>query len=1152
MGTNARDLFLSYNSTDRDTVVTVRDALTARGISTFYDRNNLSPGRPWFDELEAAMRQASGAAVFIGTQGLGTIQKREMQFAVVRQALEEKAGGTFPVIPVLLKGTDPDAVSGFLALNTWIDLRGGIEDTSVLDSFVNAIRRPSGTPDPQPTVAVCPYRGLNAFREEDAFLFFGRREFSEKVFEQVLARRFVAMVGRSGSGKSSIAKAGLLPLLRRQKPPSDTWEAVLFAPTNRPFHRLAAQLVPIWSPEGRDQTDIATEAEKLGTRLAAGEVSLATFVDLALRHLPDTTRLIAIVDQFEELFTQTLDPEQRQRFVGQLIAATRESALTVLITLRADFYGQAIGLNRELCDLMAAGIVNVGDMTAGELLEAIQEPARLTGLHFESGLVDRILEQVRQQPGSLPLLEYALTELWQRRQDHALTHQTYDAIGGVEGAIARRAQAQFAKLTSSQREIALPALSRLVRLSGASEEGTETRQTIRMNELGEDAKAVMRIFAESNARLVVAGRDSATGEETIEIAHEALIREWSDLKQWIDKDREFLVWRQQLRPFLEKWRGLAEHKESALLQGIYLTEARHWLRQRPKDLSEEECRFITSSEKPASRTRWRTGIAVAAMVALLLAAAAWWWWTGRDDYQIQATLEEAKHAVVSASSIDDGAGPWLAALAYSGRAKEAMDEGASIADQDTRAQALAHTAVAFADSGQPTEAAALAQKTLVAPGSSLYAAQNLATAAEALAKAGHYQEALDTVSRIEPRVHKLSNKDDRMQAFAGLAKVFADRGQTRFVLEFLARPGNPVATEACLAETARTLADAGQAGDALQLVSALKGAFLIAYAKAGVAESLAEQGKREEASRIALEALQISRSIKTEPDRDYSLNWTIAGLAAAGDTSEALRAANDIADKTTNAQALMDIATRVARLGKPADALAFAKMVKPPYDGLALGTMVSVLAQAKKAPQALEMLDVLKKQGLVGTGIFGSVIDANTVVELLIEAKANPQDALDVAQHIDDRWKRAESLAAVAAAFTQAGRMQESERVAEQALSATGDSPKTTDTSVLKSHVETLSTIAQVLGNAGIAGLSRSATRQALEIARTISDDDDRSEALSTLGQAYARLQSYRQARSMADQCTKSDHKLAVYAAILREYSIHRHPELATLFARTD
>jgi tetratricopeptide (TPR) repeat protein len=820
--------------------------------------------------------------------------------------------------------------------------------------------------------------------------------------------------------------------------------------------------------------------------------------------------------------------------------------LTVVITLRADFYGQAIGLNRELSDLMAAGIVNVGDMTADEIVEAIQQPAALTGLHFESGLVDRILEHVRRQPGALPLLEYALTELWQRRQNHILTHEAYDAIGGVEGAIARRAQAQFERLTAAQKEIALPALARLVRLSPASEEGADTRQSVRISELSGDAQAVMRIFAESHARLVVAGRDSASGDETIEIAHEALIRGWSDLKQWIDKDREFLLWRQQLRPFLEKWRGLPDHKDTALLQGIYLAEARQWLRQRPKDLSGEERGFILASEKPALGTlRWKRIAAVAALVAVV-AVAGWWWWTGRDDYQIEATLRDAKQVVASAKL--SGADSWLAALAYSGKPAEVLAEGAAIADKDARAQALAKAAVALADSGHPTEAFNVAQKVLASPGTST-ASVNLATAAEALGKAGRFQEALETVSRVEPTVSRVSNRDARTEAFASLAKVFADRGQTQLVMEFLARPGNPLAIEQCLAETTRALAGAGQVENSLKLANQIKDTFLSAYAKSGIAEALAHSGKRDEAARLARDALQLSRTIDKEPARSYGLNWTIRALADAGETSEALSAANGIQDKTTHDQALMDIAERLARLGKPTEAIALAKQVQEQLRSLFCGTMVISLARAGMARQALEMVSLLKKEGLSGTNVLGASVDSGTVVEWLVEEKANPKDALAVAQQIDKPWQRAQALARVAGAFKRAGDPQEAERVAEQALAGTQAVDKASENPDPKSRVEILSTVAEVLGSAGISRLYQSAASQALETARAITDDEDRSDAFSTIAQAHARLHSYRKARSIADQCTTSDDKLAVYAAILRDYTVRRHPELARLVA---
>jgi Novel STAND NTPase 1/TIR domain len=615
-----RDFFLSYSSSDRKIIADVQRILSQRQITTFFDRVDLTPGHLWFDQLETALSSVRAVAVFIGRGGLGTVQKREMQLALCRQAQEEKSGRTFPVVPVLLDGADPELFSGFLALNTWVDLSSGIEVDHAMDRLVGVVRPLNIAGQDLMPAPLCPYFGLNAFREEDALLYFGRDAFSQKLADQVCQKNFVAVVGRSGSGKSSVVQAGLLPRLRSQRPPADTWESIMCTPGSKPFHRLAVQLVALWSRADRDQTDVAIEAEKLGDQLVKGELTLGTCTDLAIQKLRHSNRLVLIVDQFEELFTQTTQIEMRRLFVEQLLAASAESNLTVVITLRADFYGNAIGLGRQLSDCIANGIVNVTDMTREELKQAIQKPAAKTGISFEAGLIDRILDNIEQQPGGLPLLEYALTELWQRRNNLTLPHSAYDAIGGVAGAISKRAEAQFEKLTPSQKRIAMPTLARLVHLSTAPEESADTRQVIKLNEMDGEAKAVVRLFAARESRLVVLGRDETTGAENVQVAHEALIRNWLNLRDWINHDREFLLWRQQLQPFLQKWCGLTQNNSLALLQGVYLAEASRWLRERSDQLNELERTFIQASEKPVLRLRYRKRLFLASVLAVVMLA----------------------------------------------------------------------------------------------------------------------------------------------------------------------------------------------------------------------------------------------------------------------------------------------------------------------------------------------------------------------------------------------------------------------------------------------------------------------------------------------------------------------------------------------------
>ncbi len=227
------------------------------------------------------------------------------------------------------------------------------------------------------------YRALRAFREEDAPFFFGREDFANELFEKLRKQTLVAVVGPSGSGKSSVVHAGVLPLLRRERPPRPSYDALACTPGKRPFHALAAALIPAWATE-TSKTDTLIAMEKLGNSLASGEVSLDGAISLALKASPDTDRLLVIVDQFEELFTLTPEAD-RSRFVKALLECTEPPRMTVVLTLRADFYGQAIGLSRDLSDRIQQGLVNIGPMTTAELRRAIAHPARNVGLGSRPG-----------------------------------------------------------------------------------------------------------------------------------------------------------------------------------------------------------------------------------------------------------------------------------------------------------------------------------------------------------------------------------------------------------------------------------------------------------------------------------------------------------------------------------------------------------------------------------------------------------------------------------------------------------------------------------------------------------------------------------------------------------------------------------------------
>lgn len=595
-------LFVSYNSADAEAVQAVRRAIEARGVTTFLDRRDLPPGLPWMERLEQALGEVEAVAVFLGPHGLGRIQKREMYFAIDRQSA---AGATtFPVIPVLLPGVE-EVASGFLSQNTWIDLRPGLETPEALAALVAAVRGEGATWSEAAAAgeeaageaaaaapalpAVCPYRSLRYFREEDSAFFFGRERESERLFEVVGRRGLVAVVGPSGSGKSSLVRAGLLPRLRRQRPPRPGWEIALANPVGEPFHRLAAALVPLLEPD-LGEVDRLAEGEKLGRRLAAGEVRLGPVVERVLARSGGSDRLLLVVDQLEELFTQT--PEGQRRPFAELLLAAADAPLTLLLALRGDFYGHAIGLHPQLPALLEQGTVNVGPIDEEGLERAVVEPARRVGLGFEPGLVRRILDDVGAEPGRLPLLEFALARLWEERQGRLLTHAGYETVGEVSGAIAQRAEEVFAALGEDERQALRRTFSRLVRLARPEEGADDSRRRLPLTELEPAARPLVRRLADE--RLLVTGRDPATGAKAAEVAHEALIREWRRLSGWLDEDRAFLLWRQGLAPAAAAWR---QHPgdPSYLLAGTRLAQAEELAAGRAGELSTEEAAFLATS-----------------------------------------------------------------------------------------------------------------------------------------------------------------------------------------------------------------------------------------------------------------------------------------------------------------------------------------------------------------------------------------------------------------------------------------------------------------------------------------------------------------------------------------------------------------------------
>lgn len=475
--------------------------------------------------------------------------------------------------------------------------------------LANQIR--TGTvPLPEPPAArENPYKGLRAFRTADAADFFGREVFVDQLVQSVQNRGLTAVIGPSGSGKTSVVHAGLLQRLLAANhlsgPENEqstnrssngqrigTWLVVETRPGTDPFHSLAAALAPYLLPQPYERSRPSAEAiAALAQNLRFSRLTLEEVAQQILAR-PSSRKIghiLLLVDQFEEIFALCPDDDTRLAYLDALVSAVRPpragSSLVELLVLRADFMGKVL-LHRLLADALQEGSLILGPMTRLELEQAIVLPAQ--GVRFQDGLVARILDDVGQSPGRLPLLQFALTQLWECQEQEYLTHAAYEAIGRVEGALANYAEEFYNTLTPAKQAAVRRVLVQLV----TPGQGTEdTRRPSNRREIGEEDWPIVQELAD--ARLVVTDQDAA-GQEVVDIAHEALIRSWERLRAWLDTDRAFRIWQQRIRWAMEQWETTTEDV-GTLLRGAPLAEAEGWLAARPDDIGPRTRLFVTAS-----------------------------------------------------------------------------------------------------------------------------------------------------------------------------------------------------------------------------------------------------------------------------------------------------------------------------------------------------------------------------------------------------------------------------------------------------------------------------------------------------------------------------------------------------------------------------
>jgi energy-coupling factor transporter ATP-binding protein EcfA2 len=578
------DVFVSYSRADWQHAAEIDSVLRANGLRSFFDRRNLAPGLPWVRALEQAIGAAKTVIVLIGPRGLGNTQQYERELALVRQSRDP----AFPIVPVILPDTSTDRPFDFLNLLTWVDFSHVAKVSDAPDEVARLLAAVHGAPSPGDVVreAICPYRGLDAFREEDAAFYFGRGSAEDpktpigELVCKVREHPFVMVVGRSGSGKSSLVYAGLLPALRRER--NRFWNVLSLRPGPTPLRALAQAFNPRADDEGAAEyaTKITNEAEKLRT----GDPELLSHM---IREQLDRAegkpdRLLLYVDQWEELYAQGPSSSARERaaehaadvnrFIDLLLNAARCAPVTVVASVRADFYDPLIA-HQEMRSLLLTQQVLLGAMSRAELERTIVEPARKVGLAVDPpGLVQRILDEAGDDEGMLPLLQYALKETWALRKGNTMTGDSYARSGGVREAIRITAERAFEALSAEEQRAARQLFLRLV-TPGEGQEDTRARAEMPL----EPAQLkIVEQFAGPRTRLLVTGSD-LTMRPTVEVAHEALIRTWPRLRDWIALNRDKLRARAAVLQAKADWEQHGRRDDMLLPVGLQLERARNLL-----------------------------------------------------------------------------------------------------------------------------------------------------------------------------------------------------------------------------------------------------------------------------------------------------------------------------------------------------------------------------------------------------------------------------------------------------------------------------------------------------------------------------------------------------------------------------------------------
>ena len=622
------EIFISFKNSGRDRELAYKlyKFLKSKNLKIFFSEATLEElgADSWGEEIEDALRTSK---IFIA---LATkeehfysywLQRERTTFLTLKRDDKSKAIYSYIAPPITTQNL-PDDIRGFECF----------EDTKVdeferLYSFISnhLFRYFQRVKDNEflDKEMLNPYKGLFHFTYKDRENYFGRKKESKEIANILKESNFFTLLGASGSGKSSLLFAGILPLIR------DEGVAILdFRPQDRPFRNLANIFIPTLYQDELLQIE---KKEELTKKLQNGDIKLENLTERYFEKAK-IERLYIIIDQFEELFTLTKDSKIKNLFLDQLLRLIESNLnTTVIISLRADFlsfasyhepFNHAINQNPKII---------LGLMSEDNLKRAIELPAKNLGVGFEKGLIERILKEISKETGQLPLLEFALEQFWQKMENRVITHKSLDEMGSISHAISYHADAIYKRYSTEQEAIKRIFL-KLVNVGGGTE---DTRRVAKFEDFDKDDREIITLLATD--RLVI------TTENSVEVVHEALIREWGVLKAWIEEHREFLEWEKRTRIDIEFYNDNGEREEDLLRDGKLL-RAKEFLRKYQKEISDEFKKFIKESIEVQKRRERKKRIVLGGVIATLVViiGVIGYFWVEADEAKKNAnnTLQE--------------------------------------------------------------------------------------------------------------------------------------------------------------------------------------------------------------------------------------------------------------------------------------------------------------------------------------------------------------------------------------------------------------------------------------------------------------------------------------------------------------------------------